>query len=85
MRGQDIETNITIPFQTAYQGGKQRLSLRLPDGRRQDVEIQNSGGHRKRKKLRLSGKGSAAPGGGTPGDLYIVVNVAPHPVFERRR
>ncbi|GAK55781.1 heat shock protein DnaJ-like [Candidatus Vecturithrix granuli] len=83
MKGQDIETSITIPFQMAYQGGKQRLSLQLPDGKRQDVEVKIPAGIEDGKKLRLSGKGGSLPGGATPGDLYIVVNIAPHPMFER--
>lgn len=35
-------------------------------------------------RLRLSGEGNPAPQGGQPGDLYVVVKVAEHPVFERR-
>lgn len=34
-------------------------------------------------RIRLKGKGAAGENGGTPGDLYIVVNVQPHPVFAR--
>ena len=83
MKGQDVESSISIPFQVAYQGGKQRLSLQLPNGGRQDLEVKIPAGIESGKKLRLSGKGGPAPGGGAPGDLYIVVNVAPHPTFER--
>jgi molecular chaperone DnaJ len=35
-------------------------------------------------RLRLSGEGNASPPGGQPGDLYVVIKVAEHPVFERR-
>ncbi|MBV9301464.1 MAG: molecular chaperone DnaJ [Acidobacteriaceae bacterium] len=35
-------------------------------------------------RLRLAGEGNPAAGGGQPGDLYVVVKVAEHPVFERR-
>ena len=35
------------------------------------------------QRLRLSGRGPAAPRGGTPGDLYVTVRVAPDPRFER--
>ncbi|MCP4396330.1 MAG: J domain-containing protein [bacterium] len=84
MKGQDVETSITIPFQTAYQGGKQRLGLQLPQGGRQDLEVKIPAGIESGKKLRLSGKGGPAPGGGSPGDLYIIVNIAPHPQFERK-
>ena len=83
MKGQNVETAITIPFQVAYQGGKQRLSLQQPGGGRQNIEVKIPAGIENGKKLRLSGKGGAAYGGGTPGDLYIVVNVAAHPIFTR--
>ncbi|MDD1661194.1 MAG: molecular chaperone DnaJ [Methanomicrobiales archaeon] len=33
--------------------------------------------------LRVGGEGEAGERGGQPGDLYVVVHVAPHPVFER--
>lgn len=35
-------------------------------------------------RLRLSGEGNPAPQGGQPGDLYVVLKVAEHPIFERR-
>ncbi len=35
-------------------------------------------------RLRLSGEGNPGVPGAQPGDLYVVVNVAEHPVFERR-
>jgi molecular chaperone DnaJ len=34
-------------------------------------------------RLRLSGEGEASPDGGPPGDLYVVLHVAEHPVFRR--
>ncbi len=36
------------------------------------------------QRLRLAGRGPAAPRGGVPGDLYVSVRVAKHPDFERR-
>ncbi len=33
--------------------------------------------------LRLSGRGAVGPRGGTPGDLYVEIRVARHPVFTR--
>jgi molecular chaperone DnaJ len=35
------------------------------------------------QRLRLAGRGPAAPRGGVPGDLYVTVRVAAHPDFER--
>jgi DnaJ-class molecular chaperone len=34
--------------------------------------------------VRIAGKGGPALGGGTPGDLFLVVRVKPHPLLERR-
>ena len=36
------------------------------------------------QRLRLSGEGEAGVGGGPNGDLYVVINVAEHPVFKRQ-
>jgi len=36
-------------------------------------------------RIRLAGEGEAGPRGGPPGDLYIFIEVEPHPIFERDR
>jgi molecular chaperone DnaJ len=35
-------------------------------------------------QIRLTGEGEAAPRGGVPGNLYVVVHVTPHPQLRRR-
>jgi len=35
-------------------------------------------------RVRVAGKGNAGSNGGPPGDLFIVTEVDPHPVFERK-
>ena len=35
-------------------------------------------------RLRLSGEGNPGPSGSQPGDLYVVIKVLEHPIFERR-
>ena len=34
-------------------------------------------------RLRVPGEGDAGPRGAQPGDLYLFIAIAPHPVFER--
>jgi molecular chaperone DnaJ len=34
-------------------------------------------------RIRLSGEGEAGANGGPPGDLYVVIHIRPHPVFQR--
>jgi molecular chaperone DnaJ len=50
----------------------QSLSVRIPAGVDSGV------------RLRLSGEGEAGHDGGRPGDLFVVVHVREHPLFERR-
>jgi len=57
------------------------------DGRVQDsrtIEIEVPAGVDDGQRLRLSGRGAAAPRGGPTGDLYVSLRVASHPDFERR-
>jgi molecular chaperone DnaJ len=49
----------------------QKLAVRIPPGVDSGV------------RLRLNGEGEAGYDGGAPGDLYVVVRVRPHPLFER--
>ncbi|MCX7943948.1 MAG: molecular chaperone DnaJ [Deltaproteobacteria bacterium] len=50
---------------------KKTLKVKIPPG--VDTGMQ----------LRLSGEGESAPGGGRPGDLYLVINVVPEEGMER--
>lgn len=51
---------------------RKRLTLKIPRG----VETGS--------RLRLAGKGEGGSRGGPAGDLYVVIHVAPHELFERR-
>ena len=54
---------------------------RVRSSRSIDVEV--PAGVDDGQRLRLSGRGPAAPRGGVPGDLYVTVRVAADPRFER--
>jgi molecular chaperone DnaJ len=49
---------------------------------RREVDVRIPPGVRTGQKVRVSGEGGGGSGG--RGDLYLVVSVAPHPLFERR-
>lgn len=48
------------------------------------IDIEVPAGIDDGQRLRLAGRGPAAPRGGTPGDLFVAVRVAPNASFERR-
>jgi DnaJ-class molecular chaperone len=48
------------------------------------LEVTIPAGIRDGARVRLAGKGGQGANGGPPGDLYLRVAVAPHPVFTRR-
>ena len=47
------------------------------------IEVEVPAGIDDGQRLRLSGRGPAAPRGGAPGDLYVSIRVRPHPSLER--
>ncbi len=53
-----------------------------PSVRRLEVKI--PAGVKDGSRVRIAGKGEASYSGGSPGDLYLVVSVKPHRMFERR-
>ena len=56
------------------------------DGRmrtRQEIEVEVPAGIDDGQRLRLPGRGPAAPRGGHAGDLYVLVRVRPHATLER--
>jgi molecular chaperone DnaJ len=66
---------IPVPCTTCQGAGRVKksktLSVKIPAGVDQD------------DRIRLSGEGEAGMNGGPPGDLYVVVNLKPHSVFQR--
>lgn len=68
----DIEARLTLPLEKAYLGGHERI--RLEDGR--SLEVDMPAGMITGQRLRLRGQGISG------GDLYLKIQVAPHPFFK---
>lgn len=70
-KGQDLETRVRLTFDEAIAGTTKVINgarVRIPPGVRDGARI------------KVAGKGGAARGG-SPGDLFVVVEVEPHPLF----
>ncbi len=52
--------------------------------RPQRLEVKIPPGVKDGSRIRMAGKGRAGLGGGASGDLYLVVSVRPHPLFQRK-
>lgn len=50
---------------------------------KQHVKVHIPAGVDDGMRLKMSGYGDAGENGGPPGDLYVFINVKPHPVFDR--
>jgi len=51
--------------------------------RSETIHVRIPAGANDSERVRVAGKGNAGLNGGPPGDLYITVQVAPHPLFRR--
>lgn len=79
VRGQDLQQTIEITLEEAFHGTTRTLER---DGQRLQAKIPP--GAKTGTKIRLAGQGSSGAGtGGVSGDLYLIINVRPHPRFKR--
>ncbi|HZA39813.1 MAG TPA: DnaJ C-terminal domain-containing protein [Actinomycetota bacterium] len=76
-RGQDLETEAHLSFEEAVEGS----TFELANGTRVRVPPGVSDGAR----IKVAGKGGPGPAGSPPGDLYVRVRVADHPLFKLLR
>ncbi len=87
MRGADVEAELELDFLEAVHGGEKKLTLSSAGPRggahAETVTVRIPRGVGDGGRIRLAGKGGAAPGGGPRGDLYATIRVRPHPVFRR--
>jgi DnaJ-class molecular chaperone len=92
-RGRDVEANITISLEEAFNGGMRPISLDLPSGRydmrtgaqetnSRRIEVKIPPGVADGQKIRLQGQGM--PGASGNGDIFLTVQITPNPLFERR-
>ena len=89
MQGRDHHAKVAIELQDAYRGARRTMSLHMPvvdaTGRtalqERQLEVSIPKGVREGQHLRLAGQGAAGHGGAPAGDLYLEIQLLPHPVF----
>jgi curved DNA-binding protein len=78
-QSQDYEQAVEISLEEAFSGTTRILQK---DGRRLEVKIPP--GVQTGSKVRMRGEGGGSHSQGPKGDLYLRVNVLPHPTFARQ-
>jgi curved DNA-binding protein len=74
-RGRDVQAHVQIDLQTAFDGGRTRLSLDDGSGKERVLEVKIPAGIQSGKVIRLSGQGQPGGAGGPNGDLLLEVGI----------
>ena len=80
--GRDVEQAVELSFDQAIHGTTLQLQMSMGP-KTETISVRIPPGVRQGQKIRVRGKGQPAQGRGEPGDLYVVVEIAPHPYFAR--
>lgn len=81
--GADLHYTLAITLEDVLHGAEKTVSLRQPDGVQQSISVRVPRGIENGKKLRVAGKGAPSASGGPNGDMYLKIQLAPHPHFQR--
>jgi curved DNA-binding protein len=74
--GADQEAEITLTLDEAFRGGHRQISVGGSAGTR-TIDVDLPAGVTNGQRIRLAGQGGRGSEGGKPGDLYLVVRIAP--------
>jgi curved DNA-binding protein len=72
----DAEATINLSFSEAFRGCERTLAVN-----EERVQVRIPAGVKPGSRLRLKGKGNLQPGTGRRGDLYLNLQLQPHPVW----
>jgi len=87
--GEDHHAKVLLDLDASLNGGPRSFTLRMPEidaegrlaSKERTLNVQVPKGILGGQQIRLAGQGGRAHGNGTPGDLYIEVEFAPHPLY----
>jgi curved DNA-binding protein len=81
--GKDVERRVVLTMQEAYRGTTRVLIKHLASGKEQPMEVMIPPGVATGTRVRFAGHGLSGRNGGSPGDLYLVIDVQESPYFQR--
>jgi curved DNA-binding protein len=78
--GADQEAEVELTVDEAYRGTARSVTLAGPGGQHA-IDVTIPAGVTSGQRIRLAGQGGRGSDGARPGDLYLIVTVAPHPRY----
>lgn len=75
IKGENIETEITVSIFDAFYGVEKKLALRAVNGKMREFNIKIPAGIRNEEKIRLMGQGKPGENGGKAGDLLVRIHI----------
>ncbi len=79
-RGGDERAKIVVTLEEAFHGGERSLSVKSGRDATRKLKVKIPAGIQDGQQIRLAGQGRTGPGGRS-GDLFLGVELAPHPIF----
>lgn len=89
MRGENEYAKLQISLEEAYRGATRTITLQIPEPdaqgrlvlRTRTLQVRIPAGVTQGQQIRLAGQGAPGIGGGPAGDLFLEVELLPHPLF----
>jgi curved DNA-binding protein len=89
MRGEDSHAKVLIDLEDAYHGTTRTFQLQVPEldgqghviNRVRTLQVNIPKGVTQGQQIRLAGQGAPGIGGAPSGDLYLEVELQPHPLY----
>jgi curved DNA-binding protein len=87
--GEDYSLHVAVPLEKIHSGGEMDITVELPEVDQHGLphrvpktfRVTIPKGATEGQRLRLSGKGGPGRHGSRNGDLYLVLSIAPHPLY----
>ena len=81
--GRDVEQDLDLSLEDAFNGAMRRFSIQH-DGEARNVDVRIPAGVSDGSRVRVLAEGERGSGGAKAGDLYLRIRLAPHAQFERK-
>ncbi len=85
-KGADLRYSLSVSFEEAALGIEKTISFMRQNAGREEARKLNvnvPAGVKDGQRLKLAGEGDLAPSGGSPGDLFVIINLEEHALFKR--